>query len=332
MAQVVAPEVRDACALERGDPDAAAPVVSAEVTALAVREQKLLRVGAAAGKVELDELACDRHEELRLTAPLRLGGRDLLAGDRPLHAQTLAWLAPVVEDVAPDERVGLGRTEALVGEDADEGSVLRVELLADRLDCFGRPGVDRLGARVRDAVHADDGVPAEPAPLDCAVEDALQDAERPVDRRSAGAVDAQACGVEVDRLAVNLAQALAPEVGDYPLVEQRRVGRKRVRAQVRGRVGVPPLDEEFLERGVRADHLGGELAELAGATDRGLEELGVASAVEGALAPGAVAAALVPANDVDGAPVASPTPLDAHLAATVAGRRRRRARRGLGPA
>jgi hypothetical protein len=183
---------------------------------------------------------------------------------------------------------------------------------------------------VGDTPDADDRVPTEPAPLDRAVEDALEYAERPVDRRRAGAVDAQARGVGVDRLAVDLAQALAAEVGDDPFVEQRRVGRKRVRAQVRGRVGVPPLDQELLERRVRADHLGGELTELAGAADRGLEQLGVAPAVEGALAPRALAAALVPANDVDRAAVASPTPLDAHLAATVAARRRRR-ERGGGP-
>jgi hypothetical protein len=45
VAEVVAAEVRDAGALERGDPDAAAPVVSAEVAALAVREDELVRLG-----------------------------------------------------------------------------------------------------------------------------------------------------------------------------------------------------------------------------------------------------------------------------------------------
>src|SRR5207249_12062015 len=128
--------------------------------------------------------------------------------------------------------------------------------------------------------------------------------------------DAQAGGVGIDRLAADLAQALAAEVGDDPLVEQRGVGRERVRAQVRGGVGVPPLDEELLKCCVRADHLGGELAELTSAADRGLEQLGVAAAVEGALSSGAVAAALVPANDVDRSAVVSPTPLDAHRVAT----------------
>ena len=45
VAEVVAAEVGDAGALERGDPDAPAPVVSAQVAALAVGEDKRLRSG-----------------------------------------------------------------------------------------------------------------------------------------------------------------------------------------------------------------------------------------------------------------------------------------------
>jgi len=62
------------------------------------------------------------------------------------------------------------------------------------------------------------------------VEDALQEAERAVDRRDAGTVEPQLGAVAVDRLAGDLAQALAAEVGDDPAVEQRRVAGKRVRA------------------------------------------------------------------------------------------------------
>jgi hypothetical protein len=70
VAQVVAAEVRDAGALERGDPDAAPPVVAAEVAALAVREHELLRGRAAPGEIELEELARDRLEQLRLASAL----------------------------------------------------------------------------------------------------------------------------------------------------------------------------------------------------------------------------------------------------------------------
>ena len=163
-----------------------------------------------------------------------------------------------------------------------------------------------------DTADADDRVPGQAAPLDCPVEDALEQPERAVDRGRAGAVDADLRAVAVDCLACDIAQALAAEVGDDPLVEQRGVGGERARAEVGDGVGVPPLDEELLECGVRADYLGGELPELASAAKRGFEELGVAAAVEGALAPGAAAAALVPADDVGAAAVATPEPLDAH--------------------
>jgi hypothetical protein len=123
----------------------------------------------------------------------------------------------------------------------------------------------------------------------------LKEAEGTVDRRCAGTVDAELRCVVVDRLACDLAQAFAAEVRDDPLVEQRGVCRERVRAQVCGRVGVPPFDEELFKHRVRADHFRGELAELARPSDRGFEELGVAAAVEGALALGAAAPALVPA-------------------------------------
>ena len=130
MPEVVAAEVRDAGALERGDPDAPPPVVSAQVAALAVGKDKRLRIGTTAGEIPLDELARDRLEELRFAAALRLRRGDLSAGDGPLHAQAFTWPATIVEDVTPHERVRLGGPKALVGEDADQRGVLRVELSA----------------------------------------------------------------------------------------------------------------------------------------------------------------------------------------------------------
>jgi hypothetical protein len=47
---------------------------------------------------------------------------------------------------------------------------LLIEQPADRLDGLGRARVDRFRARVRDAADADDWVPGEAAPLDCAME------------------------------------------------------------------------------------------------------------------------------------------------------------------
>ena len=99
----------------------------------------------------------------------------------------------------------------------------------------------------------------------------------------AGAVGAERGGVVVDRLAVDVAEPLAAQVGDDPLVEQVGVGRERAGAEVCDGVGVPPLDEELFERRTGADHLGGELAELSCTAERRLEELGVLAAVEGAL-------------------------------------------------
>jgi hypothetical protein len=89
------------------------------VAAVAVGEDECAGIGATAGEVERDELAGDRCEQLRLAAALRLRGRDLVAGDGALDPEPLAGLAAVVDDVAPDERVGLRRSEAFVGEDAD---------------------------------------------------------------------------------------------------------------------------------------------------------------------------------------------------------------------
>jgi hypothetical protein len=77
--EVVAAEVGDAGALERGDPDAAAPVVPAQVPALAVLEDELAPVGSTLSEVELDQLARDRLEQLGLTAAPRLRRRDLAA-------------------------------------------------------------------------------------------------------------------------------------------------------------------------------------------------------------------------------------------------------------
>src|ERR1043166_7320067 len=69
VAKVVTPEVGDAGTLERRDPDAAAPVVATEVTALAVREHELLRVRASACEVELDGFARDRLVQGPVAAP-----------------------------------------------------------------------------------------------------------------------------------------------------------------------------------------------------------------------------------------------------------------------
>jgi hypothetical protein len=70
MAEVVAAEVWDAGALERGDPDAALPVLPPQVPALAVGEDERAGIGSTAGEIKLDELACDRPEQLRLAAAL----------------------------------------------------------------------------------------------------------------------------------------------------------------------------------------------------------------------------------------------------------------------
>ncbi|HKG11295.1 MAG TPA: hypothetical protein VKB07_12050 [Gaiellaceae bacterium] len=318
--QVVAAEVGHSGALECRNPDPPPPVLATEVAVLAVGEDERGAIGAAAGEVELDELARDRREQFGLAPALRLRRRDLIAGDCALDPQALPRPAAVVDDVAPQERVGLRRAQALVRQHADERRVLRVESGANRLDRLRRAGVDRLGATVGDTADADHRVPGETAPFDRAVEDTLQNSERSVDRRGARSVDAQSGRVAVDRLPGDLAQTLAAQVGDDPPVEQRRVSLERARAQVRDRVRVPPFDEELLECGVRADHLGGELPELARPPQRGLEELGVAATVEAALAPRAAPSALVPADDVDSPAVATPAPLDAHAAATVVDR------------
>src|SRR5436190_5335148 len=91
---------------------------------------------------------------------------------------------------------------------------------------------------------------------------------------------------------------------------------------------VPPFDEELLERRGGSDHLRRQLAELASASDRSLEELGVASTVERALPSGAAATAVVPTHDVDDGPVAAPRPLDAHPVVNVVARRTRYEPRG----
>ncbi|HEX5174680.1 MAG TPA: hypothetical protein VFV91_11120 [Gaiellaceae bacterium] len=70
VAEVVAAEVGDAGALERGDPDAAAPVLAAQVAAGGVWEDERVRGRAALGEVERDEFARDGHEELGLARPL----------------------------------------------------------------------------------------------------------------------------------------------------------------------------------------------------------------------------------------------------------------------
>jgi Aldo/keto reductase family len=144
------------------------------------------------------------------------------------------------------------------------------------------------------------------------VENALEQSERAVDRRRASTVDAELSAVGVHGLPGDVAQPLASEVRNDPSVEKRRVRRERARAQVRNRVRVPPLDQELLERRVRTDDLRSELTELACAAKRGVEELRIASTVERALTMSTAAAALVPADDVDGAAIAPRAPLNAH--------------------
>jgi len=97
-------------------------------------------------------------------------------------------LAAVVEDVSPLERVGLAGSESLVGQYADERGVLPVELRADCLDGLGCARIDRLGTAVGEAARADDRVPVETTPLDGAVEDALEQPERAIHGRNAGAL------------------------------------------------------------------------------------------------------------------------------------------------
>jgi hypothetical protein len=271
VAEVVAAEVGDAGPLERGHPDASAPVLAAEVAACRVGEDESCGRWASLRKVELDELARHRCEQLGLTGARRLGRGHLLAGDCVVDSQAPAWLATVIQDVVPDERVRLAGAKALVGEDADQSGVPRVELQPNRLDRFGRACVDRRCAGVREPSCADDGVPGEPPPFDGAMEDALEDSECTVDGRRPGAVRSDARTVGVDCLPRYLAEALAAEVRDDPVVEQGRVRCECVRTKVGDRVGVPPLDQEFLECGVGADHLRGQLPELPSPANRRLE-------------------------------------------------------------
>jgi len=118
-----------------------------------------------------------------------------------LDEQPRPGATAVVDDVTPLEREGFAGPEALVGEHAHQRGVGGLELAADCLDGLGRARVDRLVADVRQPAHPEHGVPLAPAPLDGAVEGALEQPERAVDRRHAGAVGPQRCGVGVDRLA-----------------------------------------------------------------------------------------------------------------------------------
>jgi hypothetical protein len=128
VAEVVATEVGDAGLLECRDPDAAAPVLAAEMPARRVGEDESAGRGASLREVELDELARDGCEQLGLTGTRRLGRGHLLAGDRVVDSQALAGLATVVQDIVPDERVRLAGPDALVGEDADQSGVPMIEL------------------------------------------------------------------------------------------------------------------------------------------------------------------------------------------------------------
>jgi len=227
VAEVVGAEVGEPSPPERGNPAAAAPVLPTEVAALAVAEDERKRLGLAGGEVELGELLGDRREELGLTGALRLRRRELLARDGTLDEQARSRVSAVVDDVAPLKRERLARSEALVGEHAHERGVRRAELRTDRLDRLGGARVDRLVANVGQPPDAEHGIPLEATPLDRAVEDALQDAERPVDCGRAGTVGAERGGVGVDRLAVDVAQALPAEVRNDPLVQEVGVGRER---------------------------------------------------------------------------------------------------------
>jgi hypothetical protein len=86
VAQVVASEVGDAGALEHRDPDATAPVLPAEVAALAAGEHERVAIGATETEVKLGEFASDGLEELGLATALRLRRGHLVPGDRPVDA------------------------------------------------------------------------------------------------------------------------------------------------------------------------------------------------------------------------------------------------------
>lgn len=165
VAEVVAAEVGEPGALERRDPDASTPVLTAEVATAAVGEDKRVGVGPAVGEVKLGEFARDGPEEFGLASARGLRRRYLVAGDGPLDTEALPLFAAVVEDVSPLERVGLAGSEAFVGEHADERGVLPVELRTDRFDGLGCAGIDRLGTAVGEATRADDGVPVETTPF-----------------------------------------------------------------------------------------------------------------------------------------------------------------------
>jgi hypothetical protein len=163
--------------------------------------------------VERDELARDRREELGLAGARRLRCRHLAVGERSADHEALAGAAAVVEHVSPGERVRLAGPQPFVGEHADERRVLLVELPADRLDDLGRPRVDRRGAAVAEPAVPTTGFQASRRHSTARWKTALQEAERAVDCRDAGAVESQLGAVAVDRLAGDLAQALAAEVG-----------------------------------------------------------------------------------------------------------------------
>ena len=96
-------------------------------------------------------------------APAATSGSSPHSGERTADDQPRAWLAALVEHVGPGERVGLAGAEALVGEHADEGGVLGVELAADQLDRLGCACVDRLGTGVGEPPCSHHRVPGQPA-------------------------------------------------------------------------------------------------------------------------------------------------------------------------
>src|SRR5262249_10330186 len=113
VAKVVATEVRHAGAPERRGPDTPAPVLPAEVAALAVGKDECAGLRPALRKVEGDELARDRREQVWLACASRLRRRHFPGGERAADEDPLAWPSAVVEQVGPGERVRLPWAEAL---------------------------------------------------------------------------------------------------------------------------------------------------------------------------------------------------------------------------
>jgi len=171
------------------------PVLPSYVAALRIREDERARVRATEREVELGELGGDRPEQLGGAGACTLRRPDVTFGEAADDAEPVAG-PTTIEDVSPFEGERLARAQAFVGEDAYESGIGEANRASGRalddrgangLYLLGRARVDRRVAHVRKANEPDDWVRRQPSPLDCSSEDTLQDRQRSVGRRRAGA-------------------------------------------------------------------------------------------------------------------------------------------------